>query len=328
MPALTSIRCAGTALLTCRKAGCVRDVVTMDEIPALHRRIASLPLAARRHALRASWLVKTGFGRHGGFGLDTTLCKTLRLGNRESRRLDREIAFHDTLTELEWLSLLVRSTDELIADARHVSTEGEATLARAAASGAPVILAPLHMGNYVFGLAATMRTYFPGRRMLILRARDDHEADTRVMERIREIGTEMRFLQVSDKASYAEAVRFVRQGAVVIYFIDLPPSYGGPVDVNLLGQPMQLALGIDSLARVANATVVPLSVTSSLIGDTVHVGRAFEVVDVGRAERMRIAGLVSRHVEGAILRAPGQWHLWPRLDEFVPVSIAAPEAAE
>ena len=42
----------------------------MDEIPALHRHIASLPLAARRHALRAMWLAKTRFGRRAGFGLD------------------------------------------------------------------------------------------------------------------------------------------------------------------------------------------------------------------------------------------------------------------
>ncbi|KQP52656.1 hypothetical protein ASG40_07410 [Methylobacterium sp. Leaf399] len=300
----------------------------MDDIPALSRRIASLPLAARRHALRAVWTAGRIAGRKADFDLHGLLRHTLRLGTRDAKRLDREIAFHDTLTELEWLALLVRSTDQLIADSRRVVTEGAGILTRTAASGNPVILAPLHMGNYVFGLAATMRTFFPGRRMLILRAREDHEADTRVMERIREIGIEMRFLQVSDKASYAEAVRFVRQGAVVIYFVDLPPSYGGPIDVELLGRPMRLALGIDSLARVANATVVPLAVTSSLSGDTVHVGRAFEVVDVGRAERLRIAGLVSRHVETAILRAPGQWHFWPRLSEFAPLPDLATDAAE
>lgn len=300
----------------------------MDDIPPLTRRLASLPLATRRRLLRGVWLARTTFRAEAGLALNDTLRHALRLSSREARRLDREIAFHDTLTELEWLALLVRSTDQLVADSFRVETEGAATLTRAAASGAPVILAPLHMGNYVFGLAATMRTFFPGRRMLILRARDDHEADTRVMERIREIGIEMRFLQVSDKASYAEAVRFVRQGAVVIYFVDLPPSYGGAVDVDLFGRPMQIALGIDSLARVANATVVPISVTSSLAGDRVNVGRAFEVADVGRAERLRIAGLIARHVGSAILRAPGQWHFWPRLSEFAPLPDLATDAAE
>lgn len=289
----------------------------MDPSSAAIRLLAGLPLPTRRRALRAFWHVRSRV-RPAGLQLGPALRDVLRVGEREASRLDRDIAFQDTLTQLEWAALLVRSTRQLIADSRYVEILDGGALAQIAASGKPVVLAPLHMGNYVFGLAVAMKTFFPGRPMLILRAREDDAADTRVMERVREIGTEMRFLQVADKADYVEAVRFVRQGAVVIYFVDLPPTYGGPVDVTLFGRPMRLALGIDSLARTAGATVVPLSVASSLHGDRVSVGQPFEVVDTGRSERARVAGLIARHVERAIVRDPGQWHFWPRLEEFAP----------
>ena len=289
----------------------------MNPSSAAIRFLAGLPLPTRRRALREFWRLRS-LARPAGLGLGPALRDTLRVGEREASRLDQDIAFQDTLTRLEWAALLVRSTRQLIADSRHVEIVDHGALAQIAASGKPVLLAPVHMGNYVFGLAVAMKLFFPGRPMLILRARDDDEADTRVIERIREIGTDMRFLKVSDKADYVDAVRFVRQGAVVIYFVDLPPSYGGPVDVTLFGRPMQLALGLDSLARTAGATVVPLSVVSSLRGDRVSVGRPFEVVDAGRSERARVAGLIARHVESAILCDPGQWHFWPRLSEFAP----------
>ena len=301
----------------------------MDDGHAILRRLAGLPLGTRRRVLRGVRSVQ-GLVRPGaGPVLAPVLKRALRLGDREAARLDRAIAFHDALTALEWGALLVRTKAQLVADARRVEIADDGVLARVAASGKPVILAPLHMGNYVFGMAVAMNAHFAGRPMLILRAREDSEADTRVMERIAEIGTEMRFLQVSDKASYIDAVRFVRGGAVVIYFVDLPPSYGGPVDVTLFGHPLRLALGIDALARVAGATVVPLAVTSSLTGDRVAVGRPFEVVDPGQAERMRVARLVARHVETAILRDPGQWHFWPRLGEFAPLAedARAPQEA-
>ena len=299
----------------------------MEPGPASLRHLARLPLGPRRHALWTALAARAMLARDAGLHLAPVLQQTLRLGDKAARRLDRAIAFHDALTALEWMSLLVRTTDQLIGDARHVAIEDAPLLERIAASGKPVVLAPLHMGNYVFCLAAAMRTFFAGRPMLILRARDDHEADTLVMERIREIGIEMRFLKVADKAGYVDAVRFVRSGAVVIYFVDLPPSYGGPADVTLFGRPMRLALGIDAFARVTGATVVPIVTTSSLTGDRIAPGRPFEVADVGPGERQRIAALVADHVETAILRDPGQWHMWPRLGEFIPGAVGDAVAA-
>ncbi|WFT77435.1 hypothetical protein QA634_19055 [Methylobacterium sp. CB376] len=144
------------------------------------------------------------------------------------------------------------------------------------------------------------------------------------MRRISEIGTDMRFLNVRDKQDYIDAVRFARAGAVIVSFVDLPASYGGPVDTTLFGRPARLAMGLDALARLTEATVVPLAVRSRLDGDVVAPGRPFEVAESGPEAKARVTDLVRRHIEASVLAAPEQWFMWQRLGEF----LAAPEAAQ
>ncbi len=296
-----------------------------DEVPRPQVLAAKLPLPIRRRAFRGVWPARRLVHGRPTLGLAPVLRHTLRLSRAEAERLDAKALFSDRLVQLEWLSLLVRSRRAIRADMRCVTMPEHGTIEAVAAGARPVILAPMHMGCFALGFATIIDSFFPGRRMLILRAREDRPIETAVMRRIGELGVDMRFLNVTQKKTFLEAIRFAREGAVIVSFIDLPGSYGSPIETTLFGQPARIALGIDQLARLTEATVLPLAITSGLGGDTVHAGRAFEVAENSPETRQRVCGIVRRHIEDSILRAPEQWFMWPRLDEFLsePISWGA-----
>lgn len=278
--------------------------------------LTRLPLPVRRKALRVLWQTRRLLGHKPTFGLHNAFTYTMRVSIAEASRLDAEVAFHDVMSTLEWAALIKRSTADLQADATSVVFDNPELLEQLSRNKAPLILTPLHMGCFALPFAKMMQDYFADRPMLILRARDDMPEETLAMKRIADIGVDMRFLNVREKQDYFNAVRFARNGAVIVNFVDLPASYGGAVSVNLFGRPARLAMGLNSLARLTGATVLPLAVNSSTRGDIVRLGRPFESYETGGAEKARVAAIVRQHIEQSILAAPEQWHMWPRLNEF------------
>ncbi|MDP4026555.1 hypothetical protein Q8W71_28475 [Methylobacterium sp. NEAU 140] len=282
-----------------------------------YRAAAALPLPIRRRAVRALFRVRT-LADPGRPVLADLFERVLRLPAREATRRARAAALHDIAAETEWLALHRRSLPGIRRDMARTRVDEPESLERAAASGRPVILAPLHMGAYVVGLAHTMLRFFPGRPLLILRQRDDLAMETAVMERIRAFGVEMRFLKVTERGDFLPAVRFARQGAVVVVFCDLPPSYGAPEPMPMFGLPLSFAFGLATLARLTGATVVPWASTMQPGGDRIRLGQPFEVSESGPGARAAAAALVRDHIRTALLDRPEQWHLWPTLDEYLP----------
>lgn len=293
-------------------------------IPFGYRLMARLPLRMRRKAVRMLFALKTvgGLGgrwrRTGGAGSVHVFQRVLRLSRQEAIHLDREAIVHDLSSEVEWLALNARSHRGIRADMRRIRIRDPEILDRVAASRRPVILAPLHMGAYVIGLAHTMLRFFPGRRLLILRQRDDQVMETRVLERIREFGVEMRFLNVTKRADFLSAVRFARDGAVIVVFCDLPASYGTPTPMPMFGMPFVFAFGIDSLARLTGATVVPWNTVMEPGGDTIRIGRPFEIEGNGDGERAGAIAIMRDHIRESLRDRPEQWHLWSTLADYLP----------
>ncbi|MCJ2097987.1 hypothetical protein [Methylobacterium sp. E-046] len=289
-------------------------------ISAVAGLVASLPIRARRRALRSLFHL-TALTRGGArAGLSPCFERVLRLPRREAVRLDREAAFHDALAEMEWLSLHRRSLTGIRSDLDHVSVRSPEILTHLASRGEPVILAPLHMGPYVLGLLKILLTFFPDRSLLVLRRRDDRPLETRVMQRITEFGIPVRFLTVTDRSGYLPAVRFARQSAVLVVFGDLPPSYGRPAAMPVLGLPTAFAFGIETLAHLTGATVVPLAVAARAGGSIVMPSDPFTVRANDPEERDRVAELMRRHIEATVRTWPEQWHHWARLPEFLPAA--------
>ncbi|GJD60654.1 LpxL/LpxP family acyltransferase [Methylobacterium frigidaeris] len=293
---------------------------TTPHIPWTYARLASLPLAWRRRALRALVTGRRLLARDGGERFAATFESVLRLPRREALRLSRAAAHHDVASEIEWCALHKRPVDAIQRDIERVQVADPAVMERIAATGRPVILAPLHMGAYVLCLATLMVRHFPGRPMLVLRQRDDMGMETEVIERLREVDVDVRFLNVSQRADFLSAVRFAQKGAVIVVFCDLDPSYGAPAEMPMFGLPFRFAFGTDTLARLTGATVVPIATTMDDNGDTVGLGQPFEVRGQAAEERAKGADIMRRHIQAAIAARPEQWHLWPMLADYLPSS--------
>ncbi len=279
--------------------------------------ISRLPLKVRRRALRVLWRASRFTGRLPVYGVEEILRYVLHLSNSEAARIDKEIIYQDMIARAEWGAVLKRSWQGLESDSASIHFPERDVLEQASRSGKPVIFTPIHMGCYVLPFARIMLDHFESRRMLILRAREDRPDETLAMQRISEIGIDMHFLNVNEKQKYLEAVRFAKDGAVIVSFADLPASYGGPERVTLFGKPIQLAMGVTSLARLTGATVIPMAVHSTVDGDVVDIGRPFESYQKGPAEKARIASIMRRHIEDSVRETPEQWHMWPRFNEFL-----------
>jgi len=279
--------------------------------------ISRLPLKARRKTLRFLWRTLRVTGNLPVLGLENILKYALHLSTAEAKQTEEEIVFQDWIVTADWAAIINCDRQALERDGRMISVPDRDLLQEASQEGKPLIFAPLHMGCFPLAFAKIMRDHFMGRRMLILRAREDRPEETLAMQRVSELGVDMRFLNIHDKQNYFDAVRFGKEGAIIVMFVDLPASYGGAVGVNLFGKPIRLAMGIGSLARLAGATVIPLSVSSSVNGDVVNIGRAFETYEKGPDEKARVVSLVKRHIEESIRLNPAQWHMWPRFGEFV-----------
>lgn len=293
----------------------------------LIKTVARLPLRARRHALAAFWKASAPVRKDPGFELEPVLRRALRVGSGPGRRIARELEFHDVLQKMEWYAGTIMSREQALSDFRRVQVPEHELLSRIAETGEPVVLAPIHMGIFPFALTVLLWRYFAGRRVLILRARDDLEENNIGMERIAEIASEMRILNTRDESAFLEAMRFARKGGVVISLIDLPPDYGSPARTQLFGEPASIALGLDAMARMLKAVVVPLAVVSSLRGETVALGQPFEVIDTSAEARAELALHLGRQIERFVALSPAQWHMWARLSEFRSGLAPAPGAA-
>ncbi|MFH6786132.1 MULTISPECIES: LpxL/LpxP family acyltransferase [Methylobacterium] len=300
-------------------------MTSTPHIPWTYARLAGLPLSWRRRLLRLVLAGRGLAGRRDETGFTAAFETVLRLPRREALRLSRLATRHDIATEIEWCALHRRPMAAIRRDMDRVTVTTPEVLERVAAGGRPVILAPLHMGSYVLGLATLMLRYFPGRPMLVLRQRDDLVMETQVIERLRETGADVRFLNVSARADFLAALRYAQRGAVIVVFCDLAPAYGAPADMPMFGYPFRFAFGTDTMARLTGATVVPIATTMDDHGDTVSVGQPFEVRGPAPEERAQVAGLMRRHIQAAIAARPEQWHLWPSLADYLPSSATVPD---
>lgn len=280
--------------------------------------IAKLPLKRRRRLLRFCWRISLLMRQDVGFGLEPVLEKYLRIGAAEARTIALEHDFHDTLQIMEWISSGRRDKAGLIADSRLMVTRDSDLVERIAGTGDSVILAAMHMGIFPMGISYMIWKYFPGRRVLVLRAREDRDENNAAMDRLREIASEVRILNTRDEGDFMDAMRFARKGAVVVSMIDLPETYGRAVNTTLFGSEASIAFGLDAMARMLKSVVLPMTLKSSLIGDEIVIGQPFEVWKTSEDDRILLADQVGRQIESFVQIDPCQWHMWTRIPEFFP----------
>ena len=290
----------------------------MVDLERLIRSLSRQPLVRRRRILAAHWRVQRTLGMLDTYGVADIIRLTLQVSERVAHRIEAELVLNDRLQMLEWLAASSRTEAELADDDTHVRVADPTIFTRLAESGTPVVLAPLHMGIFSLGIMHIAHTYFRGRRILVLRAREDRETSAAAMKRLERVASEFRILNIRNTAEFMPAMRFAREGALIVCLVDLPASYGNPADVRLFNKPARIALGVDSIARMTGGMVVPMAVASSVTGDLVTNGRPFDVVSGAQTERWQVAERIAAEIQRFVHCNPSHWHMWARLGEFMP----------
>ncbi len=280
-------------------------------------RLAHAPLRPRRLVVWSLWQARRFGRRPDPFGIASAIAHVLDLPLAAARRIGDRYAFADLLHRMEWLALEHRSIDGLKRDARAVRFDNLAALAAVAAGDRPLLLMPLHTGAGGLALAALIHFHLPGRRVLVLRSDAEGEEVRALLARFAGQGHEIRDLSINDKVGFVEALRWARRRSVIVTFADLPPSYGTPAEIGLFRDRLHLAVGHDGLARALDADVVPVRLRSGLGGDRLTIGTPFHIAESGAEGRRRMVVAIARHLRQALLAAPDQWHMWPRIADYV-----------
>jgi len=197
-----------------------------------------------------------------------------------------------------------------------VSWPGSETF-RAAVSddGRPLLLATLHMGNYLHHLLALAADLTWLRRVTLLRRTPDPSIEASLLARARNVGLELRVAHTGRHAGRT-ALRALRQGEHVLLLYDVPPSFdiGRTVAASLLGHLAALPAGPALLCRASDALLWPFCVVPERQGLILHSQEPFPVRSAAEVEPA--IRHLARFAESTILAAPEQWLLWAHLPEM------------
>jgi lauroyl/myristoyl acyltransferase len=280
------------------------------------RGLARLPFQCRRRGLQLlfSTVARPLVGSPPR-ALVRRTARALGLSDRESERFLYRSLLHDALFHMEWLALAGRSKPGLIADSRHITSPSHDELAWLAAQPGALI-GTMHFGPYSLGLVWLLHRYFEGRRIVVVKTQTDDPDEARAIARLGELGAQVEFVAPDRPEQFHLLVKRVREGAVGIIMVDLPPSYGRSTPFDLLGHQLSFASGVVDLAALCAAPLMLFRTCSDVTSDTLEV---FDLFDVLRDpdSRERAMGRIGHFVTNSLLEHPDHWHMWGRFEEYL-----------
>ncbi len=191
----------------------------------------------------------------------------------------------------------------------------EAFRAAVSRDGRPLLLATLHMGNYLHHLLALAPHLTWLGRVTLLRRTHDSDLEAPLQARASSLGLELRLVHTGQHPGRT-ALRALSRGEHVLLLYDVPPSFdvGRTMTASLLGHPAALPAGPALLCRAGNALLWPFCVLPDGKDLLLHSRDPFPVRSAADVEPA--IHTLARFAESAILAAPEQWLLWAHLSEM------------
>lgn len=184
-----------------------------------------------------------------------------------------------------------------------------------------VVIATIHMGNYLEGVRQILRATSSTQPIFVLRRRQGSDAEQRLFQRVAGPERSVTVVRPSD-TGLKGAVRALRRGAIVVVLYDLPTGFGRTVPVRFLGRPARFVRGPAELALVGHADVLPLlchyDTSGTAVAQVMPVMAARQSPSSDRAPA--VAALAQRLctlAEAHIRRHPAQWAHWNLVDELL-----------
>ncbi|HEV7272156.1 hypothetical protein [Pseudoxanthomonas sp.] len=183
--------------------------------------------------------------------------------------------------------------------------------------GRPPLIGVVHTGEYRLTVAHLIERYGKGRQVFVPVVDGISERVHRSLKSLEHLGYRVDVSELKDPTLALTVMRRLRNGQLVIGFVDLPSAigrirFGEPRACGIFGRQAQLAGGLVALAHRAKADCM-------LVGhrmDTGPVGafHAFARIAHGGEECMQQA--IAEAVTGFVDDAPHEWHYLPFLEAY------------
>lgn len=177
-----------------------------------------------------------------------------------------------------------------------------------------ILMASIHMGDYLRGLAA-LGQCLQGRRVVILRRRQASPGEGAAFAAFSRAGIRFDVLR-HDRTTAFSALRALKRGAVVVVLYDLTRRWGRTAPVRLFGREVQMVCGPAELAMKAGADMLPV-VTGFDEGGCLEIRAGRVLAGAAGKGRDIILQQLADFAEQAIRTRPAQWHHWPLLPEML-----------
>lgn len=197
----------------------------------------------------------------------------------------------------------------------------------------PIVLATIHMGSYLRGVAKLVQISPSDRRLSIIKMRERTRQEDLAYRHFERAGVEVNVIRLSDRPAL-RAREELRQGNALVIFFDAPPSFGTrrSAVVRFFDRGASFPAGPATLAILSGAVILPVVSYADADGrdileiETPIVARLREGEDLERATARLMQELATR-AERWIRRAPGEWLLWQTLPELWDAARSSSEAS-
>lgn len=279
--------------------------------------LARMSMLVRRRILRVLFVILKTIGYFKpSYEEVVHISRALYVPVWKARAIALEGIFQDLLFSLEWATLATRPFSDLVKDAKHVSV-AKTSQFDYYLNCKSLILATLHSGCYHIAIAYLVRTYFPNRKILIIKNFALSDQEFQSIDRFSKLGFDVRVFTNEAKSEFFDMLRCLKDGSVLFILSDLPKSYGKYSKVEFFDSNAYISDGIIDLSNICKAPILFFSVESGVNGDVIISDFILDVSNQKRnLSRAMMSEKISSFVTDEVRKNPHQWQMWNRINEY------------
>ena len=184
-----------------------------------------------------------------------------------------------------------------------------------------VLVATIHLGDYLEGLRQLRLVLSASKRILVVRRSAWSEIEQRAFARIASTEMALTVVRTGDGAAM-QAVRALRRGEIVVVLYDLPRQFGRTVEVDFFGRRAHFVRGPAELAALGHADVLPLFTHYDADGVSVTAAQpVIAAIASQSSERAAWTAALAQRLcalaEQQIRAHPSQWSHWTFVRELL-----------
>ncbi len=247
---------------------------------------------------------------------------SLGLGAARSFALYLRSLFGFSAFNLDYTIMCARGVDEIERRMRDVTVIGRPHLERALATGQPVLVTTMHMGDFQLGFLKLVEQLRPDRLLSVFKLSARSRSEDVLFQAFAKFGYQPNAMRAGDGGG-RQAYLALRKGHVVAITIDLELQVTSRSVVQFFGRPCHMQNGPATIAALTKSVIVPIvNYTDSAGRHIVRIEPPIDAASRDAGEGMpafihRLTQQLAQTLEAWISIDPGQVHAWTAIAETI-----------